>query len=115
MTEVEAGSFEGFYRSSWDEVYRAVWVTIRDADLAAEATDEAMARAFQRWDQVRGYTNVWGWVYRVAVNWAITRLRRCTRDRRWSYWFVMALLLVLATPSLVARPRSGSREPASVG
>lgn len=78
-TEPET-AFDGFYRRTWDEVYRAVWVTFRDADLAAEAVDEAMARALARWDQVSGYDNPAGWVYRVAVNWAKTRLRRRQRE-----------------------------------
>ncbi|MEE9178509.1 MAG: sigma-70 family RNA polymerase sigma factor, partial [Acidimicrobiia bacterium] len=55
---------------------RAVAVVIRDRDLAAEAVDEAMVRAYKRWEEVSAMSNPNGWVYRVAVNWAKTRLRR---------------------------------------
>jgi RNA polymerase sigma-70 factor (ECF subfamily) len=53
-----------------------VAVAVRDTDLAKEAVDEAMARAFQRWRSVTKMSNPEGWVYRVAMNWATSRLRR---------------------------------------
>lgn len=74
--------FEGFYRNRWDELYRALAVTLRDPDLAREAVDEAMVRAFERWRQVRKASNPSGWVYRVALNWAIDQLRRRERESR---------------------------------
>lgn len=69
-------SFEGFYRSSWSEIHHAVAVVVGGSDLAGEAVDEAMVRAFERWGEVSGYNNPEGWVYRVAVNWAQSWLRR---------------------------------------
>ncbi len=72
--------FEDFYRVSSVEVYRTLTVVLRDADLAQEAMDEAMTRAFARWSRVRGYGNPAGWVYRVALNWARSRLRRRNRE-----------------------------------
>jgi RNA polymerase sigma-70 factor (sigma-E family) len=69
-------TFEAFYRENWSKVYRAVAVEIRDLDLANEAVDEAMVRAYESWKRVSGMSNSEGWVYRVAVNWARSRLRR---------------------------------------
>ena len=71
--------FEGFYRVSWLLVYRPLAATLGDADLASEAVDEAMVRAFSRWDAVRKAGNPEGWVYRVAYRWAVDRLRRRRR------------------------------------
>jgi RNA polymerase sigma-70 factor (sigma-E family) len=71
--------FEDFYGTKWSEVYRTLSVVIRDPDLAREATDEAMVRAYQRWSTVRRYDNPGGWVYRVALNWARSRMRRARR------------------------------------
>lgn len=71
-----ARDFEAFYRIERVGLYRALALTLGDADLAREAVDEAMVRAYQRWRRVRGYANPAGWVYRVALNWAISRLRR---------------------------------------
>lgn len=84
VTALRPADFEVFYRNAWDDLYQAVWVTFRDADLACDAVDEAMARAFQHWSKVAGYQNPRGWVYRVAVNWAKNRLKRKARERRWS-------------------------------
>jgi RNA polymerase sigma-70 factor (ECF subfamily) len=70
------GSFEQFYSSAWQPVYRAMVVAIGDHDLAREAVDEAMVRAYERWKSVSTMGNREGWVYRVASNWATSRLRR---------------------------------------
>lgn len=74
--------FEDFYRSRREQVFRGLTLTLRDRDLAADATDEAMARAYQRWRTVRSYNNPEGWVYRVGVNWARSRMRRTRREVR---------------------------------
>lgn len=74
--------FEDFFRSNHDTVYRAICTTLGgELDIAADAVDEAMARAYQRWSKVQGYDNPAGWVYRVALNYARTRLRRRARRR----------------------------------
>jgi RNA polymerase sigma-70 factor (ECF subfamily) len=72
--------FDSFYRTNWIEVYRPLAVTLRDADLAREAVDEAMIRAYRRWRAVRLYRNQTGWVYRVALNWAVSQLRKTRRE-----------------------------------
>lgn len=77
-------SFEDFYRTHRTPVARALALTLRDTDLAAEATDEAMARAYQRWSHVRTLDNPAGWAYRVGLNWSVSLLRRLTRPApRW--------------------------------
>jgi RNA polymerase sigma-70 factor (ECF subfamily) len=72
--------FTEFYRGSRDRVGRALALTLGDAELAAEAVDEAMARAYARWAKVGTYENPGGWVYRVALNWATSVLRRRRRQ-----------------------------------
>lgn len=71
--------FDDFYRSSWSGVARALSLALGDRDLAIEATDEAMARAYPRWDKLRGYDNPAAWVYRVGLNWARSHHRRLAR------------------------------------
>lgn len=73
---VHVTSFEGFFRDTSNDVYRALFASLGDADLAEEATSEAYARAYAKWESVRGYDNPSGWVYRVGLNWATSRLRR---------------------------------------
>lgn len=72
----DPAAFEGFYRDHHVEVARALIIAIGDRELGSEAADEAFARAFERWDQVNGYENRSGWVYRVGLNWARGRIRR---------------------------------------
>jgi len=72
-------TFDSFYEQHVETLRRAVSVTLGDHDLGTEATDEAMVRALERWHQVSGYDNPAGWVYRVAVNYATSRLRRIKR------------------------------------
>jgi RNA polymerase sigma-70 factor (ECF subfamily) len=72
-------AFVDFYEDARDRVRRALAMTLGDDHLAAEAVDEAMARAFQRWDHIRGFDNPGGWVYRVGLNWATSIIRRRLR------------------------------------
>ncbi len=71
--------FELFYRQYHAVVCRALALTLNDVDLAQDAAAEAMTRAYQRWNTVGKYQNPSGWVYRVGLNWARSRLRRILR------------------------------------
>ena len=71
--------FEEFYREQRATIGRALALTLRDTQLASEAVDEAMARAYQRWERVQTLDNPGGWVYRVGLNWSRSILRRALR------------------------------------
>ena len=82
LTIVNIGAprdFEAFYREAYADIARALTATLGDFDLAQEAADEAMVRAYVRWDKIRAYDNPGGWVYRVGLNWARSARRRLTR------------------------------------
>lgn len=79
-TALRQRRFPEFYRVHHQPVFRALTATIGDRELAQEATDEAMTRAYQRWSAVSGYDNAPGWVYRVGLNWARSRLRKQSRE-----------------------------------
>ena len=79
-TALSAPSFVEFYRSTRDNVGRALALSLGDAELAAEAVDEAMARAYARWSKIGAYDNAGGWVYRVALNWATSVRHRRRRQ-----------------------------------
>lgn len=72
--------FEDFYRTKRDHLARALAMTLRSDELGAEAADEAMTRAYQRWRTVSEYSNPVGWTYRVGLNWAISRKRKAKRE-----------------------------------
>jgi RNA polymerase sigma-70 factor (ECF subfamily) len=75
-------AFHDFYAGCRDRVGRALAVTLHDTDLAADSVDEAMARAYQRWSSVSTLENPAGWVYRVGLNVARSRIRRVARRAR---------------------------------
>jgi RNA polymerase sigma-70 factor (ECF subfamily) len=72
-------TFEDFWRSEHVSVARALAFTLGDVQLAAEAADEAMARAFQHWARVGTLDSPAGWTYRVGLNWSRSVLRRVRR------------------------------------
>jgi RNA polymerase sigma-70 factor, ECF subfamily len=74
-------SFADFYALHRESVGRTLCLTLGDQSLGFEAADEAMARAFERWDIVSGYANPEGWVYRTGLNWARSFLRRRKRSK----------------------------------
>jgi DNA-directed RNA polymerase specialized sigma24 family protein len=41
--------FQGFYRAEFAKVFRAALVICKDPDTAEDATQEAFARALERW------------------------------------------------------------------
>lgn len=71
--------FEDVWGRERDRLIRAVALAVGDPDLAADAVDEAFARAFQRWRHVGTLDQPAGWVYRVAINWSRSSLRRRRR------------------------------------
>ena len=73
-------TFEAFYRAHVVEVRQALCLALGDVDLGSEAADEALARACERWEDVRRFANPAGWAYRVGLNWALDHERR---RRRW--------------------------------
>jgi len=75
-----AVEFDRFYVQNRDQIARALSLSLRNSDLGAEAADEAFVRACQRWAEVSTYANPQGWVYRVAMNWARSWLRRTRRE-----------------------------------
>jgi RNA polymerase sigma-70 factor (ECF subfamily) len=74
--------FEAWYVRHHPAVLSSLTLIARDADLAQEATDEAFARAFERWGRVGEMVAPGGWVYRTALNALKRRGRRTAIERR---------------------------------
>ena len=53
-----------------------------DPDLARDVADEAIVRAYERWDRVGAMANPAGWVYRVGLNVGRRRHRRRAIEAR---------------------------------
>lgn len=82
---VVTDSFDAFYRSHRTPIARALALAIGDVDLASDATDEAMARAYERWSMVSRLDRPDAWVHRVGLNWAVSVLRRHRRSHHRLY------------------------------
>jgi DNA-directed RNA polymerase specialized sigma24 family protein len=74
-----ATSFEAFWSAQRGPLGRALALTLGDRQLAGDAVDEAMARAYQHWPHVGTLANPGGWVYRVGLNWSRSFVRRARR------------------------------------
>ncbi len=85
VIEESARPFDEFYAAARAEIARAIALALGDVDLATEATDEAMARAYERWTTLSRFERPEGWVYRVAMNWSLSILRRRRRSQHRLY------------------------------
>lgn len=83
ITSERVDDFAAWYGRTRPDVVRSLLVVCAgDAHLAAEAADEAMVRAYERWARVRAMERPEGWVLRVAINVVRRRFRRrATEDR----------------------------------
>lgn len=72
--------FDSWYRNEYPRVFIAVSVVCAGNHARAEdATNDAFAKAFERWDSVSEMESPTAWVTKVAINRAKRGLRRRTR------------------------------------
>ncbi|HEY1739150.1 MAG TPA: sigma-70 family RNA polymerase sigma factor [Acidimicrobiia bacterium] len=81
MTADRVG-FSDFVAANYPTVVGVVALALRDRDLALDATQEAFARALERWERVRVMARPDGWVYVTAMNVARREQRRGRRELR---------------------------------
>lgn len=74
--------FEAWYLREHPKVVAALTWVAGDPDVAADATDEAFARAYASWRKVATMASPGGWVYRVALNVVRRRMRRAALEQR---------------------------------
>jgi RNA polymerase sigma-70 factor (ECF subfamily) len=64
------------YRDYATEVYRVAYGILRDPDEAVDATHDAFAQAWERWEQYDSQRPLRGWLHGIVVHLALDRLRR---------------------------------------
>jgi RNA polymerase sigma-70 factor (ECF subfamily) len=75
--------FEEFFRAEYPGLVRAFYVLTADQGEAEELAQEAMARAFERWERVGAMESPAGYLYRIGLNLNRHRLRHlAVRARR---------------------------------
>jgi RNA polymerase sigma-70 factor (ECF subfamily) len=73
--------FEDFYREHRDGLCKLCYLATLDPQTAADACQEAMLRAWDRWDTLAGQAPL-AWVRRVGLNLCRSRWRRAQRELR---------------------------------
>ena len=72
----QSSAFVRMYQANFKATFRACFVICRDFGLAEEATQEAFARALERWWRLHDKPWVAGWVARTAINFTRRSLQR---------------------------------------
>jgi RNA polymerase sigma-70 factor (ECF subfamily) len=72
--------FEAFFVETYGGLHRTLTVIIGDAELAADALQDAYQRAYVRWKKIRRYDAPAAWVRHVAINRSRDLIR--SNDRR---------------------------------
>src|SRR5438874_10471384 len=67
-----------------DRLYNAVLRLVGDREEARELTQEAFTRGLEKIDSFRGDASPYTWLFRIAVNLAISQIRKVRRLRIFS-------------------------------
>ncbi len=68
--------FETFYATEFQRVYKAIYLTTADPDLAQDVTQEAFKLSFIRWRRLARKPWAGGWVMTTALNLMRKELKR---------------------------------------
>jgi RNA polymerase sigma-70 factor (ECF subfamily) len=82
VVSIEPIDFEAWYRREHPRLVTLLAASTGDAPLARDVADEALARAYERWERVAVMDSPAGWTYRVALNIVRRRARRRALEHR---------------------------------
>jgi RNA polymerase sigma-70 factor (ECF subfamily) len=80
----DRGAFGQLVLLYQDRLYNAVLRMVGDREEARELTQEAFTRALMKLEGFRGDASPYTWLFRIAVNLAISQLRKSRRARTFS-------------------------------
>jgi RNA polymerase sigma-70 factor, ECF subfamily len=72
----EGNSFEEFFHSERDRLFRVMFVITKNREEAEDISQEAFVRVWERWDTVGDMENPIGYLHRTAMNLFRSRYRR---------------------------------------
>jgi RNA polymerase sigma factor (sigma-70 family) len=72
---VDDPSFEHFFLAEHERLFQALYLLTGDRFEADDLAQEALLRAYERWDRVGGMDSPSGYVYRTALNLHRSRVR----------------------------------------
>ena len=68
-------TFEDFFMAEHERLFKALYMLTGNRDEADDLAQEALLRAYERWDRVGAMDSPAGYVYRTALNLHRNRLR----------------------------------------
>jgi len=71
----EARAFEDFFLDEHERLFQALYLLTGDRSEADDLAQEALLRAYERWDRIAAMDSPAGYVYRTALNLHRSRLR----------------------------------------
>ncbi len=74
--------FKRIIADNYERVYNVVYRLTSDAEEAADLTQDTFVNAYRAWDSFRGDSQVYTWLYRIAINLTKNRLERQRRISR---------------------------------
>lgn len=80
----DRGAFGQIVIRYQDRIYNSLLRLVGDPEEARELTQEAFTRALVKIDSFRGEAGPYTWLFRIAVNLAISQLRKVQRHRVFS-------------------------------
>ena len=80
----DRGAYGQIVSAYQDRLYNAVVRLVGDREEAAEITQEAFTRGLEKVGSFRGESSPYTWLFRIAVNLAISQLRKVQRQRTFS-------------------------------
>ncbi len=75
-----AESFDSFYRREFAPMVRLAAAVGGDSASAEDIAQEALNRAYTRWDKISGYEKPGAWLRRVTINLSLSSRSRAQRD-----------------------------------
>ena len=82
VARIQRGEFDAFeelVRTHSDRVYRLTWGFVKNDAEAEDVVQETFLNAYRAIDRFEGNAKLGSWIYRIAVNTALMRLRRKRR------------------------------------
>lgn len=74
--------FDAVFRAHYERLVRSLAVACGDREAAADAVQDAFARAFARWRRISRYDDPVGWIRHVALNRLRDHFRKVERGRQ---------------------------------
>jgi RNA polymerase sigma-70 factor (ECF subfamily) len=80
----DRGAYGQIVTAYQDRLYNAIVRLVGDREEAQEITQEAFTRGLEKVGSFRGESSPYTWLFRIAVNLAISQLRKVQRQRTFS-------------------------------